>query len=139
MQNKQEAQSQSSTNAENTNSDSKHSSNYLVNRKTVEQFQIVGNDEIGYFIALGSIRLTMGGETIEECERRITSRDWELMINLILSLADAARQMAEEIDNNGVQVKHVATIQLQDGDNAEEKIAQAIADYEQEQKERLHN
>lgn len=45
-------------------------------------FQIVGNKEQGYFVALGYYRITEI-HTKEECQRMINEKDYELILGLI--------------------------------------------------------
>lgn len=45
-------------------------------------FDIVGNPEYGYFVALGTYRITRA-QTKEECIRMINEKDYELIIGLM--------------------------------------------------------
>lgn len=45
-------------------------------------FQIVGNKEQGYFVALGMYRIT-AQHTKEDCAKMIEQRDYELILGLI--------------------------------------------------------
>lgn len=61
-------------------------------------FQIVGSEEDGYFLAIGRLRITEGGETKEELLRKLEVRDWELIINMILGFAEVVRVHFNDLD-----------------------------------------
>ncbi|AXH76241.1 MAG: hypothetical protein [Microviridae sp.] len=57
----------------------------LVSRKKIDgtPFEIIGNNEKGYFLAFGKYRLTDLFETIEEVQMHIASNHWEITAILI--------------------------------------------------------
>lgn len=60
-------------------------------RETIEgtPLEIIGNDQIGYWVAMGMFRLTEPQSTIEEVRKRLHDNDWELLINLMCALINA--------------------------------------------------
>lgn len=73
------------TTTDSTNTDKPNSNSELVYKERVEKtaFDIVGNEDNGYFIALGSYRLISPQKTIEKCRIMIQTKDWELILGLI--------------------------------------------------------
>lgn len=51
-------------------------------------FEVVGNEEIGYFIAFGKYKLTTNYNTIEEAQERIEKDQWTIIINLMIIIAN---------------------------------------------------
>lgn len=81
---------QSQTSTENANSN-KVNSTELLKRIHVEEtgFELIGNDEDGYFVALGSYRLTQT-YTESQCRKMIADKDYELLIGLMGACVDTA-------------------------------------------------
>lgn len=57
----------------------------LVNKYQVPgtAFQIIGNKEKGYFIALGQYRVSDPQKTVQDCQTMIDNKDWDLIVNLM--------------------------------------------------------
>lgn len=87
-------QLQNTTDVTSTN---KPNSTELVRKEHVEGtgFDIVGNEEQGYMIALGNYRLTEWRKTIEECRDMIEKRDWELILGMMGACIQAAETEKE--------------------------------------------
>lgn len=61
-------------------------------------FEVVGNEEIGYFIAFGKYKLTTNYNTIEEAQQRIEYDKWEIMINLIIIIVNQTELARKEYE-----------------------------------------
>lgn len=57
----------------------------LVDRKQIENtpFEAVKWDEEPYFLALGSYRLPVRGETIEQLQENLEAQKWEVITSII--------------------------------------------------------
>lgn len=60
-------------------------------------FDIVGNTEDGYFVALGNFRITKTQEK-NECRRMIDQKDYELILGLIGACIQADKNEAREAE-----------------------------------------
>lgn len=97
MTNKQEELYASQLDASNENTHKEHSSQIReVRTQGLEPFAIVGNDEDGWKIVFGRLRLTFEPLTYEDARRKIETRDWELMVNVILGIVDAYTMYAKQ-------------------------------------------
>jgi len=78
---------QSNTQEDTNNS---HYSNELLKREKIKNtpFEIIGNEEIGYFIAMGKFRLTQPEETIEQTFEKLITHQYEIITNMIIALAE---------------------------------------------------
>lgn len=88
---------QSQTTTENQNTNNQKSNTQLVERERVENtgFEIIGNEENGYFIALGTYRLTQA-QSKKECLRMIKTKDYELLLGLIGACIEANKIQTEQ-------------------------------------------
>lgn len=70
---------------EETHTPRDNSPSELVERHRVPDtgFDIIGNKEKGYFVALGIYRITEPKQTIKECEQMIKQKNYEIILGLI--------------------------------------------------------
>lgn len=66
------------------------SSSELVERKEIKNtpFEIVGNPEQGYFLALGRFRLTNPEKTKDEVLIKLRQDRWNIITTMIATIAD---------------------------------------------------
>lgn len=88
---------QTSTENQNTNNKNSDLPSQLVEKEKYEGtgFHIVGNKEQGYFVALGTYRLTRM-QTKEECITMIENKDYELILGLIGASIEADKKATEQ-------------------------------------------
>lgn len=55
-------------------------------------FTITGNQETGYFVRLGRLRLTEHYDKISECRKIVEEKQWDFICNLIISLHKSVEQ-----------------------------------------------
>lgn len=96
---------QSGTEKLNTNN---NQSSQLVDKERVENtgFDIVGNQDHGYFVALGAFRITKA-QSKEECNRMINEKDYELIIGLIGACMQANNALNPHEFSEEMQIKKV--------------------------------
>lgn len=84
---------QNTTDTQNTDNPK---SSQLVEKEHYENtgFDIVGNEEYGYFVAIGIYRITEPQKTKEQCAQMIETKDYQLILGLIAAsiLADKTEQ-----------------------------------------------
>lgn len=80
-----------------TNTDKQHSTE-LVHKEHVEGtgFDIVGDEEHGYFVALGQYRITKF-QPKQECRHMIETKDYELLLGLIGAVMESVRTHTHEV------------------------------------------
>lgn len=88
---------QTSTENQNTNNQKSPDSEQLYEREKYPDtgFHVIGNKEEGYFVALGTYRLTKM-QTKEECITMIENKDYELILGLIGASIDADKKATEQ-------------------------------------------
>lgn len=98
---------QSQTTTENQNTNNQKSNTELIERHTIKGtgFEIIGNPEKGYMIALGQYRLTEFQPTIYDCEQMIKNRDYELILGMIGAAIETVIPRIENIIHNIIELK----------------------------------
>lgn len=91
---------------EETQLNKENSPSELIERQSVEgtAFEIIGNKEKGYFIALGMYRITEARPSIGTLRKMIANKDYEIILGLIsasilMSQTDLKEQVQEIINN----------------------------------------
>lgn len=91
---------------EETQQNNNNSPSELIEREKVENtgFEIIGNKEKGYFVALGIYRITEPRPSKGECRKMIANKDYEIMLGLmsasiIMSKTDLKKEVQEIINN----------------------------------------
>lgn len=75
-----------SSNGQTNAEENPHSRNYsLIHREKVPNtpFEIVGNEETGYFLALGRYKLSQPTPTIDEAYAKLIDEQWNIILNLV--------------------------------------------------------
>jgi hypothetical protein len=67
----------------------------LIEREKIynSPFELIGNQEIGYWIALGAFRISEKGTKSEKL-REVENKDWDLIINVLCAIM-AGKDMEE--------------------------------------------
>ena len=67
----------------------------LIEREKIHNspFELIGNQEIGYWIALGAFRISEKGSKAEKL-REVENKDWDLIINVLCAIM-AGKDMEE--------------------------------------------
>lgn len=82
-------------------------------------FQIVGNAEKGYFVALGQYRLTTFHKDKKELLKKVKDKDWEIILALIGASIEAFQQTQIPTQNG----KHVTGINPTHTQNSDDTIS----------------
>jgi len=77
---------------------SNNSNSQLLDRKPLKNtpFELVGNQETGYFIALGRFRITEPAPTKEEAKLKLSEERWNIITQMITTLTDAMIKINNE-------------------------------------------
>lgn len=79
----------------------------LLTRKKVKgtPFEIIGQENVGYWVSMGIFRLSEPTETLEEAEELVKTPTWDMIINVICGIIggkemEEARKANTGWDNN---------------------------------------
>lgn len=97
---------QSQITTETTNTNNKQSNTQLVDKEHIDgtPFDIVGDEELGYFVAIGNYRITQTHDK-EDCRTMIRVMEWELILGLIGACIETAIPRIENIIHNIIELK----------------------------------
>lgn len=105
-------ESQSTTAEQHTdNQNSSPKNTQLVEKEHVKGtgFDIVGNEEHGYFVALGKYRLCANQKNKAVCEGMIKRKEWELILGLIGACFQAEQELTQSKLNNNEPTTRTTT------------------------------
>lgn len=66
--------------------------------KNNPNFWIRGNKEKGYFVTFGQHKLCESQETVEQCAALIDSKDWNLILNVVMTIIYTVTPMTDTTD-----------------------------------------
>lgn len=98
MSTKQQELLQSQTSVENSNSDNNNSLPELLTIEPLENtpFKVVGNDETGYFIALGKYKITNHYEDATKAIEYLKTNQWNVIISMVGAILKAENLINEQ-------------------------------------------
>lgn len=67
--------------------------------KNNPNFWIRGNEEKGYFVTFGQHKLCESQQTPEQCIALIDSKDWNIILNAVMTIINTVIPMTEEKQN----------------------------------------
>lgn len=84
------------TTAENANTDNKKST--LITRTQIQNtpFTLVGNKDKGYFLTIGTYRITNYYPTATEAKEQLYKEQWNIIMNLIAIALDSFEQTKQQ-------------------------------------------
>lgn len=67
----------------------------LIHRETIDNtpYEIIGNKDNGYIIALGKYKLTEPRKTIEEAKEQLEIEKWNIIIRTIITINNEMKKM----------------------------------------------
>lgn len=80
-----------------------HKENYsLIMREKIEKtpFHIIGDEEKGYFIALGKYRVTEPTKTPEEAIQKLDIEKWNILVDVITIIITATDNAISQLNEN---------------------------------------
>lgn len=76
------------TNIEEEQNNSNSSTEIIQREKIINTpFEIVGNTENGYFIAMGKYKITENKQSIEDAKKTLNTEQWIIITNMIILIA----------------------------------------------------
>lgn len=87
---------------ENNTNKQQSSNEELIERHTVPGtgFMINGNKQLGYFVSIGTYRVTENQPTIEECNKLITEKDYTLLMGIMYAVIKSVQNAVDAIKEN---------------------------------------